>query len=437
MNKTAVAGALLFCISIALSACSDDTTPIPSERQAVQEAERETFSTVGQESELLSGQEIREESVSEPVVESTEEPSPLLTEEYKLICEKINLFNGSHYAAFQLNTHGDLYMRRLQDDSGEYIELSLWSDQKEVWYTIDDDTEEYNDLFYEGHSERLTLGQKQCYYVIELDGIICLMRYWVETEQNAVTMSYKVFGIRPMYYSFEGYESVFDIGSMTLYLVSNGEVDREVSFPVEQMTAFADTVKGYMENGHLAVSTLQGIFEVSSSADQDNPVFPYLYDIFPWLPELAAQCGVDMEGIRSSGKLLTAVQSALPVDASVAMPDVAADGSYFITGEYYNDGDESYLTVRRQEDGSYKGLFLLQNALYMDYTGYYDNGILICTQTDHDSDQSCYEMEVSFQNGKATVTMTAVEEEYFIDVGETLILDRNEKPEEVKSLKIT
>ena len=170
-------------------------------------------------------------------------------------------------------------MRRLKDDKGEYVELSLWADQKEIWHTVnDDDTEDY-DLFYMEPSECLTLEQKQCYYVLPLDGAVYLMRYRMETMPHAVTMSYKVFGVDSMLpNSFSGSEEPVDAGSITAYLADNGKVDTEVSFPVEQLTDFADTVKTYMENGYLAASTLQGVFEFGSSDDMENTFSPYLYD---------------------------------------------------------------------------------------------------------------------------------------------------------------
>ena len=261
------------------------------------------------------------------------------------------------------------------------------------------------------------------------------MRYCVETTSGAVTMSYKVFGIDPMTYSFQGYEASLDVGSITVYLVSDGTVDPAVSFPVDEMTAFANTVKGYMENGYLAVSTLRGEFEFGDSADRDNPVSPYLCDIFPWISELVTQHSVNTEDIHSAKRMLTALQKVLPTDASVTMPDEAADGTYFITGDYYSDSDESYLTVHMREDGSYGGHLLIDNALNMDFTGYYDNGILTATQTDNYPDRHPYEIEIFFQKGKVTVTFTAVDEEYFINVGETLTVDRNEKPEELEVMR--
>lgn len=449
-NKKALAaaGLLLVCVSIALSACTvgknaaeqshESLAEIPGNENLSKDPEDSTM-TPPAEPQTEPPLEQGTEPGSEPMIESQAEPTeePVLTAEHELIYEGINLFDVFHYSAFKyMNTDADLYMRRLQDDAGEYIELSLWSDQKEVWHTINSDYTGDYDLFYWEHSEHLTLDQRLCYYVIPLDGTVYLMRYCVETTSDAVTMSYKVFGIDPlMPYFFQGGEAPLDIGSITVYLVSNSAVDPAVSFPIEEMTAFADTVRDYMENGYLAASTLRGVYEFGGSADQNNPAAPYLYDIFPWLPELAARCGVNTEGIHSTKQMLTAIQDTLPTDTSAAMPDAAADGTYFITGDYYSDSDESYLTIRMREDGSYGGHLLIANALNMDFTGYYDNGILTAAQIDNYPDCPPYEMEISFQKGKATVTITAADEECFIKTGETLTVDRNEKPEELENLR--
>ncbi len=363
--------------------------------------------------------------------EHTEKLETILTADYELIYEGISLFNfATHYSYFKYkNTYADLYMRRLQDDTGETVELSLWSEQKKIWNTVNSDFIGDCSLFWQEESCHLILDQRLCYYVVELDGTIYLMRYSVEAAADAVSMSYKVFGIDPS----GGYEEPLDIGSITVYLVSNGVVDSDVSFPIEQMTTFADTVKGYMENGQLAASTLHGRFEFGTSADRDNPVSPYLYDIFPWMPELVINYGVNTEDIHSVQRMLTAFQRALPKDTSVTMPDMASDGTCFITGDYYSG--ESSLTVRMNEDGSFGGTILIHQLISTEFSGYYDNGILTVTGIG-DDEVPTYEMEISFRNGKATVTFTAVAyEEGFVKVGDTFNLDRNEKPEALEVLK--
>ncbi len=391
--------------------------------------------------------EITKEPVSteEPAVTPIEDRKAVPTEEYKLVYEDINMFrSGTTGSYFKYgDTYADLYMRRLQDDTREHIELSLWAPQQEIWHTDNgDDMEAYVDaypLFWQEDSKNLTLEQRQCYYVVESDGTVYIMRYCVENTSNAITMSYKVFGvscnIESPYY-FLGNEVVYDADSISVYLVKDSDIDSDVSFPIEQLLTFADRVKGYMENGHMVASTVHGAFEFGISPDGENTISPYLYDIFPWIPELVTQHGINLEGIDSPKKLLTALQNALPVEDSVMMPDIAADGSYFITGDYYSDSDRSYLTVRRKEDGSYEGSLFIDNALVIDITGYYDNGILTAMEIVNYPEQLPCEMEISFQNGNATLTITAASEwSYPLQVGDTLTLDRDEKPEEFEYLR--
>ncbi|MDE6675985.1 MAG: hypothetical protein K2K19_14440, partial [Acetatifactor sp.] len=204
LRKKAVAaavGLILVCVSIALLtwAAPKDVAeqsnephgeiPSPIELQTEPSSEQKTDSA--------------SEPVTNPLAESTEEPElteePVLTAEYELIYEGINVFDfPTHYAYFKYeDVYADLYMRRLQDDTGEYIELSLWSDQKKIWNTVNRDLIEDDLLFmfWQEKSQHLTLDQRLCYYVVPLDGTVYLMRYCVETVSDCVTMSYKVFGI--------------------------------------------------------------------------------------------------------------------------------------------------------------------------------------------------------------------------------------------------
>lgn len=445
-------GILIFSIIFLCTGCGWKENPVKDPKEST------TESSVGPQTEQSSEQET--ESASEPVpeqqtkpteeAESTEEPEltgePVLTEEYELIYEGVSVFTSGTVGTYfkHKDICADLYRRRLQEDPGEYVELSLWADQKEIWHTEDqkpvDDSNFAKDdyLFWQEGSEHPTVDRRLCYYVIPIDGDVYLMRYSVETASNAVTMSYKVFGIDSMIDSpdyYQGGETPVDAGSITVYLVADSDVDPAVSFPVDEMAAFADTVKGCMENGYLAVSTLRGAFEFSDSADRDNPVSPYLYDIFPWIPEMAAQHDISTEGIHSPEKLLTAIQKALPTDTAVTMPDVTADGKYFITGDYYSDSDESYLTVRRNEDGSYGGTLLINRLLYIQYAGHYDNGVLTAARISDYPDDPPYELEIFFKSGRATVTLTAAYEEGYVKAGDTFTLDRNQKPMEFDYLK--
>lgn len=135
---------------------NDAMTESHAEPQTEQSSEQETDPI----SESVT--ESQPESAEEP--ESMEEPEPVLTEEYELIYEGINVFkSGTTGSYFKYkDIYADLYMRRMQEDTREYIELSLWSDQKGNWYTVNSDyinsgyTGGYY-LFYWEHSEHLTL----------------------------------------------------------------------------------------------------------------------------------------------------------------------------------------------------------------------------------------------------------------------------------------
>lgn len=433
---TITTGLLLVCIGMVLSLGSieknaDDATELPVKLQ--------TEPLSGQGTDLASEPMAEPQAGSSEESKSVEEAEPVLTGEYELVYEGISVFNsGSAGTYFKYDDkYADLYMRKLSDSAGEYIELSLWSEQKEIWHTVNRDHAEEYPLFWMEDSEHLTLNQKSCYYVVEVDGTAYLMRYCVEMASDVVTMSYKVFGIStinlPGY--FLGSEAPFDIGSISLYLVSNDVIAPVVYFPIEQMIDFADTVKGYMENGCLVASSLQGVFEVEASADRDNPIFPYMYDIFPWIPELVTEQNVNMEGIHSLEKLFTVLQNTLPTGTAVIMPDVMDDESCFITGDYYGDSDESYLTVRMKENGFYGGTLLIDNALNTDFTGYYNDGILTVTEIIDYPEQIPCEMEISFMNGKATVMITAASEWNIVEVGDVFLLDRNEKPKELEYLR--
>lgn len=452
-------GLLLVCVSISLSACvvGEDVAERPqgSSEEISENADHlkdldESAVNLSVESQTQQSEEQETQpplgSTDEPQTESSEDAEPVLTEEHEFIYEGIKLFFSGTYGTFwnYEDDHADLYMRRLRDHTGEYIELSLWRDQEELWHTVNENPYKYSDsieelcepVFYKKPSRRFDLDQRMCYYVVEVDGMNYLMQYSVESTADAVTMSYAVFGTSYIVHPLEkvvGFDECLDFGSMTVYLASDGAVDPAVSFPIEQMIAFADTVRGYMEKGQFVISTLHGVYELGVSEDRNNPVSPYLYDIFPWIPELAAACGVNTEGIRSAKQVLTAIQGALPIDPSLAMPDVAADGTYFITGDYYGESDESYLTVRIREDGSYVGELLIFRSLYLEFTGNYDNGILTVTPIDDDY----FQLEISFQNGRATATFTDVEDDELglFDVGESYTMDRNAKPYELRYLK--
>ena len=160
-----------------------------------------------------------------------------------------------------------------------------------------------------------------------------------------------------------------------------------------------------------------------------------MYDIFPWLPEMAVGQQIDIEDMHSVREVLTQVQKSLPVDESVTMPELSSDGKYFITGNYYSNEDESFLTVKRKEDGSYEGILLIDNVLYIRFEGECRNGILTAVQSIEESEEPQSEMKISFENGKATVRFSNKSEINSIGEGAVFIFDSYAKPEEFQNLK--
>lgn len=358
---------------------------------------------------------------------------------YELVYQGVSVFRQlSHYAYQKEAFSADLYQRELLDDTGKYLELSLWSEEKELWHTIADDDLAHSPLFWQDASQNLTLKQGLCYYAVNLDGNTYLMEYSVESTSCMVTMSYKVFGVcagdLP---ARNGSEALYDAGRLSLSLVADGHTDPAVSFPVKQMIAFADTLAEYMENGCLLASTLHGAFETASVAEEAHLAPAYLYDIFPWLPELSSQLGIHSEDFASTEAWLAALQELLPISDASVIPDAAANGSGFITGEYYTGSDQSFLSVRRKENGAYEGTLLIDNLLYLDFEGNYQDGILTAAEMTAPDEAPLYTLEIAFQNGKASVTITAVAEPSYVAVGDTFLLDRNRKPEDFTYLRNT
>lgn len=257
----------------------------------------------------------------------------------------------------------------------------------------------------------------------------------MEERDKEVTLSYKVFGIAGNSLLHTASEVPYDADSISFYLVTDGITEPESTFPVERMADFYDTVKGYMDNGYLVISGIQGEWENSISGDKDNQAAPYLYDIFPWLPEMASGQQINIKGIHSVREVLIQVQKFLPVDESVTMPELSSDGKYFITGNYYSNEDESFLTVKRKEDGSYEGILLIDNVLYTRFEGECRNGILTAVQSIEESEEPQSEMKISFENGKATVTLSNKSEINSIGEGVVFTFDSYAKPEEFQNLK--
>lgn len=357
---------------------------------------------------------------------AVKEAFPALKEEYELVYANIPIFQFGTTGSYFKDTdiYADLYRKEIWENGKEGVELSLWADRREIWHTIKNGDEKdftLYPLFWQENSTNITSNQYISYYVIEREDNVYLMRYRMEESDKEVTLSYKVFGMAGNFLLHTASEVPYDADSISFYLVTDGMTEPEATFPVERMAAFYDTVKSYMENG--------------ISIDKDNQAAPYLYDIFPWLPEMAAGQQINIKDMHSVREVLTQVQKSLPVDESVTMPELSSDGKYFITGNYYSNEDESFLTVKRKEDGSYEGILLIDNVLYTRFEGECRNGILTAVQSIEESEEPQSEMKISFENGKATVTLSNKSEINSIGEGAVFTFDSYAKPEEFRNLK--
>ena len=357
---------------------------------------------------------------------AVKEAFPALKEEYELVYANIPIFQFGTTGSYFKDTdiYANLYRKEIWENGKEGVELSLWADRREIWHTIKNGDEKdftLYPLFWQENSTNITSNQYISYYVIEREDNVYLMRYRMEESDKEVTLSYKVFGMAGNSLLHTASEVPYDAGSISFYLVTDGMTEPEATFPVERMVAFYDTVKSYMENG--------------ISIDKDNQAAPYLYDIFPWLPEMAAGQQINIKDMHSVREVLTQVQKSLPVDESVTMPELSSDGKYFITGNYYSNEDESFLTVKRKEDGSYEGILLIDNVLYTRFEGECRNGILTAVQSIEESEEPQSEMKISFENGKATVTLSNKSEINSIGEGAVFTFDSYAKPEEFRNLK--
>ena len=111
-------------------------------------------------------------------------------------------------------------------------------------------------------------------------------------------------------------------------------------------------------------------------------------------------------------------------DAFLA-PEPNEEAKYFIIGEYYSDSDASMMTLKRKEDGSFVGTLVIDNALYMDFTGRFEKEVLVATQADAYPDTNPYKLEVDFANGKAKIAITDAPEEALVKNGASFLLERN------------
>ena len=107
-------------------------------------------------------------------------------------------------------------------------------------------------------------------------------------------------------------------------------------------------------------------------------------------------------------------------DAFLA-PEPNEEAKYFIIEEYYSDSDASMMTLKRKEDGSFVGTLVIDNALYMDFTGRFEKEVLVATQADAYPDTNPYKLKVDFANGKAKIAIT----DYTVSSGTSIFAGPN------------
>ena len=94
-----------------------------------------------------------------------------------------------------------------------------------------------------------------------------------------------------------------------------------------------------------------------------------------------------MESLTIQGQLVAST------DAFLA-PEPNEGAKYFIIEEYYSDSDASMMTLKRKEDGSFVGTLVIDNALYMDFTGRFEKEVLVATQADAYPDTNPYKLNI-------------------------------------------
>lgn len=307
------------------------------------------------------------ESIEESNVEqSVEDSEPVLNEEYELLYVGIDVFDGgTQDTYFKNGRYADLYQRKVKDEAGEYTQLSLWSEEKLIWHTVKEESDEYCLAYWQQPSENLTKDASISYHVLESDGNVYLLRYETALANDVMTMSYKIFGITDLTYSTEGYEIPVESQSVSVYFLPEDTV-LDMTYQKKKVKSFWESVESHIIQGQLVAST----------------------DVF-------------------------------------LAPELDEDAKYFILEEYYSDSDASLMTLKRKEDGSFVGTLVIDNALYMDFTGEFEKEVLFATQADAYPDVNPYKLEVDFDNGKAKIAITDAPEEGFVKKGDSFILERN------------
>lgn len=330
-------------------------------------AEEVVESTIVHE-EIETTEVIKESNVEQSVEDSepVEISEPVLNEEYELLYQGIDVLDGgAQDTYFKNGRYADLYQRKVKDEAGEYTQLSLWSEEKLIWHTVKEESDGDCSAYWQQSSKNLTKDASISYHVLESDGNVYLLRYETALANDVMTMSYKIFGITDLTYSTEGYEIPVESQSISLYFLPEDTV-LDMTYQKKKVKSFLESVESHIIQGQLVAST----------------------DVF-------------------------------------LAPEPDEEAKYFIIEEYYSDSDASMMTLKRKEDGSFVGTLVIDNALYMDFTGEFEKEVLVATQADAYPDTNPYKLEVDFANGKAKIAITDAPEEGLVKNGDSFLLERN------------
>lgn len=187
---------------------------------------------------------------------------------------------------------GTVYFCELNKGAGGEGELSLWIDGEQIW----------------SGGNRLGISTAHAgqtsYYAVDYNGRIYFMEYNPYVGQGMGTLDYEIFSV-----DADGNETTVEKGGVVFDLKDNGA--GEIRFSVDELLLFAENVGGYIADGSLVVSTVNGAFEYDNSYDKDNEIFPYLKSVYPWVYDEAYFYGIDISECSSLEQVLTMIKDRL------------------------------------------------------------------------------------------------------------------------------
>lgn len=211
-----------------------------------------------------------------------EEGREQLTDEYILRYEGVDIAGT--------DKKGTVYFCELNKGAGGEGELSLWIDGEQIWRG----------------GNRLGISTAHAgqtsYYAVDYGGRIYFMEYNPYVGQGLGTLDYEIFSVDE-----EGNETTVEKGGVVFDLKNNGA--GEIRFPVDELLSFAEKVGGYIADGSLLVSTVNGVFEYDNSDDRNNGIFPYLKSVYPWVYDEAYFQGIDISECVSLEQVLTMIKN--------------------------------------------------------------------------------------------------------------------------------